>query len=299
MMSSNQDLDNQIRLRAFEWLADQSAIHDDLLPRKLLEQGFMFGDHQIRLLGPQGIFKPKAMELPLTITTIPSGPYHDYQDAEGYLHYNYQGTNVDLPINAGLRELCKRHIPLIYLLKVLTGKYLATCPAYIINDDPANLVFTVDLDQQESIQAFGAQISEPIQQYRTSLVQTRLHQRSFRERVLHAYKTQCAVCRLKHKELLEASHIIPDSEPNSPLTVNNGLALCKLHHAAYDSLILGITPDSKVVIRGDILEEQDGPLLFYGLQNLHDSTLILPVATSDRPNKDYLDYRYQRFRNAL
>ena len=38
--------------------------------------------------------------------------------------------------------------------------------------------------------------------YVTSLVRRRLHQRSFRERVLRAYRDQCALCRLRHQELL-------------------------------------------------------------------------------------------------
>ena len=43
--------------------------------------------------------------------------------------------------------------------------------------------------------------------------------------------------------------------------MRNGLALCKIHHAAYDSRILGVSPDLVVQIRADILDETDGPLL--------------------------------------
>jgi len=41
--------------------------------------------------------------------------------------------------------------------------------------------------------------------------------------------------------------------------VPNGLALCKIHHAAFDMNILGIRPDHVVEIRTDVLEERDGP----------------------------------------
>ncbi|TFH46735.1 MAG: hypothetical protein E4G94_01800 [ANME-2 cluster archaeon] len=60
-----------------------------------------------------------------------------------------------------------------------------------------------------------------------------LHQRGFRERVLLAYHTQCSFCRIKHAELLDAAHIIPDSEPKSLPVVPNGISLCKLHHAGF------------------------------------------------------------------
>ncbi len=54
-----------------------------------------------------------------------------------------------------------------------------------------------------------------------------IHQRSFREKALRAYRQQCALCRLRHAELLCGAHIIPASEEGPPI-VRNGLALCKL-----------------------------------------------------------------------
>ena len=182
---------------------------------------------------------------------------------------------------------------------MLPGRYIATWPVYIYADDPENLFFKVDLDISREVGVIQGRVSEPVQEYRSRMVRTRLYQRSFRERVLYAYRTQCAMCRLRHEELLEAAHIIPDSEPDSPLTIDNGLALCKLHHAAYDTFILGISPDFEIVVREDVLQEEDGPLLMHGLQNLHRSMLVLPKSVSDWPNKDYLDYRYQKFRNAV
>ena len=51
----------------------------------------------------------------------------------------------------------------------------------------------------------------------------RLHQATFRERVLHAYRTSCAICRLRHRELLDAAHILPDGHPRGEPVVPNGL----------------------------------------------------------------------------
>jgi putative restriction endonuclease len=50
------------------------------------------------------------------------------------------------------------------------------------------------------------------------------------------------------------------------LTVSNGLALCKLHHAAFDGHILVLRPDLIVEIREDILREKGGPMLGHGLR---------------------------------
>lgn len=132
--------------------------------------------------------------------------------------------------------------------------------------------------------------------YVTAETRSRLHQRTFRERVIRAYKEQCAMCRLRHEELLDAAHIIPDSEEKGEPTVTNGISLCKLHHAAFDRGIIGIRPDYIVDIRLDILEETDGPMLKYGLQELHGSRLFLPSRAEFLPDPGNLKWRYEAFR---
>ena len=52
--------------------------------------------------------------------------------------------------------------------------------------------------------------------------------------------------RLRHQELLEAAHIVADRDPEGEPKVRNGLALCKLHHAAFDCHIIGVNPDYRV-----------------------------------------------------
>ena len=80
---------------------------------------------------------------------------------------------------------------------------------------------------------------------------------------------------------------------------SNGLAMCKLHHAAFDRNVIGIRPDLVIEVRGDILEEIDGPMLRYGLQELHGHKLmVVPRSQTDRPKSTFLDERYQLFRSA-
>ena len=45
--------DQKIRIAAFNWLGEQVGIHGDVLPRKLLERGFVFEDNRISLIAPQ------------------------------------------------------------------------------------------------------------------------------------------------------------------------------------------------------------------------------------------------------
>ena len=65
------DLDGRIRVAAFEFLAEQTRLHGEVLPRETLSRGFLFNGTRVPLVGPQGIFKPAVTEIPLTITTAP------------------------------------------------------------------------------------------------------------------------------------------------------------------------------------------------------------------------------------
>jgi len=201
----------------------------------------------------------------------------------------------------------KKQIPLIYFFGIVPSRYLAVWPVYIVNDNPNTLSFTVVADDMASIQKHLLNNTSDlvtkesqivIRKYITSTVKTRIHQRSFRERVLLAYQQQCVFCRLRHTPLLDASHIIPDGEELGEPIVVNGLSLCKIHHAAYDSNIIGVTPDYKIEVREDILHETDGPMLKYGIQELQNTKIILPHDKKSWPDRDCLSIRYARFKQT-
>ena len=78
-------------------------------------------------------------------------------------------------------------------------------------------------------------------------------------------------------------------------TTPNGLALCKIHHAAYDQNMLGVSSDCKVSINREVLAEVDGPMLKHGLQEMHGRTLTLPARKVDRPDRELLAWRWERF----
>jgi putative restriction endonuclease len=297
------DSDLSIRLAAFQWLAEQTRIHgEDVLSRDQLQQGFQYNGERVPLMGPQGIFKPRLMELPLTITTTVGGPYQDsFEDGE-MLYYRYRGKDPQHRDNVGLRRVMQEKKPLIYFFGLIPSEYLAVWPVYIVGDNPAALSFQVVTDEISKVKEQPAHLEHTIsedarRQYLTAMVRVRLHQRSFRERVLQAYKSQCALCRLRHRELLDAAHIYPDPDPQGWPLVKNGLALCKLHHAAFDTYLLTVTPDYIIRIRDDILNEKDGPVLQHALKGLENTHILLPHDQKNWPDREALEWRYAKFQH--
>jgi predicted restriction endonuclease len=126
----------------------------------------------------------------------------------------------------------------------------------------------------------------------------RLHQQQFRRLVLSAYREQCAICRLRRVQLLDAAHILPERHSKGIADVPNGLGLCKIHHSAYDSNIIGIDAAARIHVREDILPEKDGPMLKYGIQETAGERLILARHDASKPNPEFLAERFERFRAA-
>ena len=261
--------------------------------------GFELAGERVPLVSMQGIFKPRIMEFPISIRTAHGGPYDDGLIDDELLEYKYRGTDPAHRDNVGLRECMVGRRPLVYLHGVAEGRYLVQWPVFVGGDDRQRKTFTIDLAGRltTSLGEVNGDIAEPQRRYGVASVRQRLHQRAFRERVLAAYREQCAICRLRHRELLDATHIIPDSEEGEP-RVSNGLALCKLHHAAFDAFFFGIRPDLRVVVSRSLLAEKDGPMLLHGLQGIHDSSIVVPRDQGLRPDANLLALRFERFKKA-
>jgi len=302
-------IDLAVRTRAFAFLEEQCRVHPDGMPWAALLAGFEFDGRRVPLLSQQGIFRPAVCRLPLSIRTAPivegrERPYEDEQGPDGFLLYKYRGTDRAHRENEGLREAMHAGRPLIYLYGLARGWYDPVWPAYVVHDDPGSLTFTVALGTQEAALSgplAGASIEvegEDTRRWVTRQSVVRLHQRSFRLRVMRAYSERCAVCRLGRRELLDAAHIRPDRAGGLAI-VPNGLSLCRLHHAAFDADVLGVSPDLRVEIRTDVLKEKDGPMLVHGLQGFHGAPLAhLPRPEKHRPRREFLAERYERFRKV-
>jgi len=79
--------------------------------------------------------------------------------------------------------------------------------------------------------------------------------------------------------------------------VPNGIPLSKIHHAAFDSHLIGIDPDYRLHVSARLLSQNDGPMLD-ALKRLNGDTIHLPNRIKDRPERDRLALRFERFRAA-
>src|SRR6266496_1309672 len=144
--------DRHVRLRAFEFLAEQTALHGEVLPWAILLKGFEFEGRRVPLLSQQGIFKPAALrEMPLSIRTAAVAPgedrpYDDGMDADGLLNYRYRGTNSTHRENVGLRLSMERRVPLVYLFGIVEGQSLPVWPVYLVGGPSNALSLRVSVD---------------------------------------------------------------------------------------------------------------------------------------------------------
>ncbi|WP_229745789.1 HNH endonuclease [Rhodococcoides trifolii] len=217
---------------------------------------------------------------------------------DGLLRYKWRGEDPDIPDNRALREAMNRQLPLIWFFGVEVAMYQPLFPVYLIAEEPQLHQFTVATSDVAELIGSGTNINEQMKRYIQVQSKRRLHQPVFRASVMQAYGTRCTVCALGLGQLLDAAHIIPDHDEAGIPSVRNGLSLCKIHHAAFDTQILGVRPDFFVEIRTDLLLEHDGPMLQYGLQERHGKELMVLPKSASRPDPTLLDVAYQKFRNS-
>ncbi len=113
-----------------------------------------------------------------------------------------------------------------------------------------------------------------------------LRDRRFRSRVLTAYSHRCSACGVQ-LDLLDAAHIVPVGQPGSTDEVSNGVAMCALHHRAYDRALIAFDTSFDLHISKARLDE----LKLAGCDGGFDpfaaalrKTLLLPAAAGDRPD---------------
>lgn len=245
----------------------------------------------------RGIRNPQEFDATLAIVSASDGgrnnPYDDAIDREsGLLRYSWAKGPVDAGDNRKLHAALESGVPIILFEKPLPNLYMPVFPVFVIDVDVENRHFIVDLDDS------GLRTSRDVtldKKYVARMVKQRVHQPMFRARVLSAYDKKCAVCTLKYPQLLDAAHIISDSDERGLPVVTNGMAMCKIHHAAYDQDFLGVSPDYVVHINERLLADRDGPMLQFGLQAMNGKALELPSRRDDRPDQDYLAERFARF----
>lgn len=308
-MKHDETKDTLMRLAAFEHVRRLSEVHDHLSANEL-RPGFMFNGERIPLANPQrGIFKPHQMRFLLSIKTVfPKAGARVWYDDQREVHrkifegdeaidYAFMGQNPDAADNRWLREAFENNIPIIYFLGIAPGRYHAIVPAFVSGWDAAELKARISfgVSDQETIAPPDSVIER---RYALRAVKQRLHQASFREAVISAYNGRCALSGLPEPLLLDAAHIVADKEERfGQPTVRNGIPLSKIHHAAFDAHLIGIDADYRLHVSERLLSQNDGPML-EALKRLNGGTIHLPIRDKDRPDRDRLALRFERFKAA-
>jgi putative restriction endonuclease len=207
-----------------------------------------------------------------------------------------RGTIPKTPTIDGFVRLSRPGCQLSTFSAFAPGRYQAMIPTFVAGWDAATLKARI---------AFGVPEQEALapenaleRRYALRAVKQRLHQASFREAVIAAYNGRCALSGLPEPLLLDAAHIVSDRDGRlGQPVVPNGIPLSKIHHAAFDTHLIGIDPDYRLHVSERLLIRPDGPML-EALKRLNGGTIHLPTRHRDRPDRDRLAQRFERFRAA-
>ncbi|WP_119388538.1 HNH endonuclease [Taklimakanibacter lacteus] len=301
------DTDTLMRLAAFDHVRRMGDARNYLSTLDLTA-GFEFQGERIPLVNPQrGIFKPRQMSFLLSIRTVFPKPgrriwYDDQIDVHRQIYagdetidYAFMGRDPEAADNRWLRAAFEAQRHVIYFLGIAPGRYQAIVPAFIADWDALALKAKVAFGTPHH-EATGFAESGPDRRYAMRMVKQRLHQVSFREAVIAAYDSRCAISGLAEPLLLDAAHIVADQDAllGQPV-VPNGIPLSKIHHAAFDAHLIGIDPDYRLHVSDRLLDQNDGPMLD-ALKSLKGAIIRHPVRLQDYPDRDRLAMRFERFR---
>ncbi len=106
---------------------------------------------------------------------------------------------------------------------------------------------TIEVNPQEGIKIKKKSAPEITETLAT--VKQRRGQDYFREAVLNNFGGRCGITGMDLRELLIASHILPwSTHPDERLNVRNGLALSRLHDAAFDCGLIGFDENLRLIL---------------------------------------------------
>lgn len=112
--------------------------------------------------------------------------------------------------------------------------------------------------------------------------------RAFQRIVRHSYRDECAICSLglmhpDGRSELEAGHIVSRSLKGSD-DVRNGLLLCKSHHWAFDSGLVGVNDNYTIVVPALVAKIGQNA----SLASLLGQQISLPTQESNYPSLEAL-----------
>lgn len=152
----------------------------------------------------------------------------------------------------------------------------------------------IDTLAQQLLEAhFPASIQEDIADEMGFDIRASLRQRDpkFRQMVLRAYNYQCAICgfNMRHDNApiaLEAAHI-RWKQNHGPCEVPNGLALCAIHHKAFDRGSIGLDENMRVMVSGAVNGGGVVQRLFWDFAG---KAIALPPVKENYPGERFVEW---------
>jgi putative restriction endonuclease len=222
------NLDAQLCQAGFDHVNRLAALRGGVLDSADLAGGFEFGGERIPLINPQrGIFKPQQMAHLLSIKTVfprQGGRvwYDDQREAHRQIYagddvveYAFMGTDPNSPDNRWLRDAMQHQIPVIYFLGTSPGRYQPIIPTFIVGWHPERLRVQLAFGALVGASAQALPPDTPERRYALREVKARLHQASFRDAVLAAYRGRCAISHLPEPRLSADGTVISLGSPGT------------------------------------------------------------------------------------
>jgi putative restriction endonuclease len=165
-----------------------------------------------------------------------------------------------------------------------------------------NLDFSIELIVDVLNESFPSSIVEELLDYLDiplQLNKTKARDPVFRRNVLREYNYRCAVCGfdLRVDDIIfgiEAAHI-KWKQFYGPCTVDNGLALCSIHHKALDKGVIGLTSEYKIKLSNSLNGGDWSDILFYKFDG---NMIYLPRNNINLPKQNYIAWHTKEvFRN--
>lgn len=110
----------------------------------------------------------------------------------------------------------------------------------------------------------------------------------FRVKIKEIYNCSCAICGKRrfsanNNPEVESAHIFPKKKNGSD-DLRNGLALCKLHHWAFDNGLIAINENFRIIVDGNIKSNDNYKEIF----DFEDKQIIFPSKLEFKPHPLFL-----------
>lgn len=160
----------------------------EAVPYEELARGFPYEGVWVKLVGPQGVFKPKELrDGPLTLLSTLASTYEDEHLDGDQVLYDYAPHQREYE-HDGLKRIAEMGRGVI-LLKQVKAKAKPK-PEYMVFAPVAMLGF------DDAARKVRLSLAPSVQDAETSAM-ARLHQAHFRRETLGAYGNRCCVCELR------------------------------------------------------------------------------------------------------